>query len=354
MSETTATPLVTVLMPVHNGASFVGEAIESILAQTFKDFELLIIDDGSTDVTPAVLEHYARLDPRIRLVRRDARGLVATLNEGIELARGEWIARMDADDIALPHRLEKQLAQVHRTGADFCGGAVECFGDWRTIWRYPQAHDACEAHLLFDVPFAHPAVIGRRTAFVSLGYNAQFTQGQDYDLWQRAWAQGYRFTNVADVVLRYRVHRNQVSKQKENAQRERAKAVRMRMWAGLLPEMDAALVELAADAITFGSRRITPLLEAFERLLRRYEGEARKVVLFNLFRTFCKNAGVDKRAVLDWCRLLSDKRAIPAPQIFFQTLLLWFISLFSINPDRPLFQGMRKLRTLMSLRRRGG
>lgn len=352
MSHGAQAPVITVLMPVHNGAAFVEEAIDSILLQSFKNFELLIIDDGSTDETPAILERYTRSDPRIRIERHDAQGLVPTLNRGIKLARGEWIARMDADDIALPGRLEKQLEQLQCVGADFCGGAVECFGDWKTIWRYPQSHNACEAQLLFDVPFAHPAVMGRRAAFADLGYDPKFVHCEDYDIWQRAWAKGYRFSNIPYVILRYRVHQKQVSMKKQKDQREKAKAVRMRMWYAILPEMDDTLVKLAADAITHGSQRISPLYKSFERLLYRYEDEAKEVIVSNLFRIFCKNAGTDKNAALHWYRLLIKNRTISELKLIFNIMLLSLISLMSITADSKIYQSMRKIHACVSLRKK--
>ena len=96
------------------------------------------------------------------MFHRQQRGLVPTLNEGIDLVRGNWIARMDADDIALPTRFELQMKRLLSNNVDFCGGAVQCFGDSRAIWRYPESNEACGVQLLFGVPVAHPAVIGRK------------------------------------------------------------------------------------------------------------------------------------------------------------------------------------------------
>ena len=123
-----ATPLISVAMPVYNGERYLAKAIDSILAQTFADFELIIIDDGSTDNSLQVLHEYQKRDARIRLVARENRNLATTLNDLIDLARGKWIARMDQDDIALPHRFERQLQWLEETGADICGSWVKFFG----------------------------------------------------------------------------------------------------------------------------------------------------------------------------------------------------------------------------------
>ncbi|MEO1766435.1 glycosyltransferase family 2 protein [Thiobacter aerophilum] len=347
MSAVTSSPspLVSVLMPVYNAARFVADAIESILAQTFRDFEFIIIDDGSTDGSLSVLKRYAANDPRIRLISRENRGLVATLNEGIEKARGEWIARMDGDDVALPNRLSLQLKHLAETGADFCGGAVQCFGGWRALWRYPVSHEACAVRLLFDVPFAHPAVMGRRSALSSLRYRQDFNRAQDYDLWQRAWAQGYRLTNVEEIVLRYRVHENQVSARHTGDQRDRADLVRQRHWKALLPEYTDEHVNVLLTAIREGSGATSLLVPAFERLLRQYEGEAREVLLFDAYRMFCRMAGNDKAAVRNWLHLASAAReGIGRVEVYRRATVLLLISMFQIRSTASGYQTLRSLR----------
>ena len=105
-------PLVSILMPVYNCAPFLKSAIESILNQTYKNFELIVIDDGSTDTSLKVIKHYASIDKRIRFVSRENKGLVDTINEMVKLAKGDYIARMDGDDISMPTRIEKQLNKI--------------------------------------------------------------------------------------------------------------------------------------------------------------------------------------------------------------------------------------------------
>src|SRR6185369_4386478 len=123
-----AVPLISVVLPVYNGEKYLAEAIDSILGQTLTDFELIIIDDGSTDNSLAILKQYKQRDNRIRLIARENRNLATTLNDLIDLAQGEWVARMDQDDIALPHRFEKQLQWLEQTGADICGSSIRFFG----------------------------------------------------------------------------------------------------------------------------------------------------------------------------------------------------------------------------------
>lgn len=198
-------------MPVLNAELYLALAIDSLLAQTFQDFEIIAINDGSTDHSGEILNVYATIDSRIRVFHHSMKGLVVTLNAGIDLARGEWIARMDADDIAQSNRFKIQLEQLYHTNADFCGGTVKYFDEGRATWRYPQSNEECGVQLLFGVPLAHPAVIRRTAAFKALRYNTRFMHTEDYDLWQRAWVSGYQFTNLQDIVLNYRVHMRQVS-----------------------------------------------------------------------------------------------------------------------------------------------
>jgi glycosyltransferase involved in cell wall biosynthesis len=153
-----AAPRVTVLLPVHDAERFLAEAVESVLAQSFRDFELLAIDDGSRDASAEILGDFARRDRRVRVVHRPHQGLIATLNDGLALARGELIARMDADDVALPRRLELQLARLDREPSLVCiGGAFEVIdarGRRIDSVRHPCDFDSLFAELLaqaFDV-----------------------------------------------------------------------------------------------------------------------------------------------------------------------------------------------------------
>lgn len=205
------TPAVTVLMPVYNGAQYLREAMESILAQTFTDFEFLIVDDDSTDETPRVLEEYTRKDARVRVVRNKKNlGIAGSLNRGLELAAAPLIARMDADDICLPRRLELQVAFMENNPDVWvCGGQLEVFGDGQWEMLYPLAHDAILAEMLFSSPVAHPATILRLENFLAhdLRYDERYHIVSDYLLWVAAAFTGKaRFANLPETVLRYRLH----------------------------------------------------------------------------------------------------------------------------------------------------
>jgi glycosyltransferase involved in cell wall biosynthesis len=205
---------VTVLMPVYNGERFVREAVDSILAQTFADFELLIFDDGSTDATPQILGEYS--DPRIRVVRSDRNlGHTHLLNRGLTEARGMYSARMDADDVAFPDRFEKQVRYLdeHPQVAVVGGTAEVCgpHGPLGVFLRTPCEPEAVRAGLTEGCMVTHPTAMMRTSVIRDLGgYRPIFRSAQDDDLWLRV-VERYDIANLPDVVLRYRVHNSQVT-----------------------------------------------------------------------------------------------------------------------------------------------
>lgn len=207
-------PYVSVVMPVYNCAYYVSGAVKSILNQSFKDIELIVIDDGSTDTTASEVVKAARGDSRLALISRENKGIVASLNEGIKLARGELIARMDGDDISLPERL---ITQVRRFDSDpelgVLGGWLELFGCRREVWHYRAEHNFIRAMLLFRTNgFGHNSVMMRRSLFTHYQYAAGFDDVEDTELWCRMAVTGdVKFSNVREILVRYRIHQTQVS-----------------------------------------------------------------------------------------------------------------------------------------------
>lgn len=247
-----STPALSVLLPVYNGERFLGEAIESILAQTVTDFEFIIINDGSRDGTGAIIDHYAARDGRIRVFHQENRGLVDTLNRGIALARAPLIARMDADDISLPRRFELQLPRFeNRPDLAVVGGLIILIDDFgRTIRLadYPTGGAELIRLLNHDPPVAHPTVIMRRHVVASLGgYRRQYKHAEDYDLWLRVHEAGYAIENVGVPVLHYRQHAEKVSFQHSQQQTLTALVARLAhraRAAGLVdPTNDVAAID---------------------------------------------------------------------------------------------------------------
>ena len=157
-------PVISVIMPVYNAETYVEEAIKSILNQTFEDFEFLIINDGSEDNSLSIINNYASKDNRIKIISREKKGLVFSLNEGIKLAKGKYIARMDADDISVPERFKKQISYLERNSdVDICGTWIETFGRSMEVLKYPVQHDDIKVALLFAFGLAHPSIMAKKT-----------------------------------------------------------------------------------------------------------------------------------------------------------------------------------------------
>jgi Glycosyl transferase family 2 len=208
-------PRVSVVMPVHNGGRHLEPAIDSILGQTFADLEFVIIDDGSTDGTAEVLGRYRAADPRLLVYPQEKAGLVASLNRGCGHARATYIARMDADDIAFPDRLARQVEFLDRQPeVAVVGSAVVRIDEsGREIKRNvcPTSHAEIVEALREYTCFTHPTVMLRRAAFEAVGgYRPAYGPAEDYDLWLRL-SERYELANLPDPLLYYRVYPGQVS-----------------------------------------------------------------------------------------------------------------------------------------------
>ncbi len=338
MDTAVSIPVISVILPVYNADKYVAEAIESMLVQTFSDFELLLIDDGSTDDSLGVLQHYAVRDNRIVLISRENRGLVASLNEGIALARGKWLARMDADDIALPRRFERQIAWLNQTHADICGSWVQTFGAKSIMWRYPVSHEACEMQLLFDVPVAHPVVLAHTNVFRSLGYDSRFAQVEDYDIWQRAWAAGFKFANINEALLRYRTHAGQVSVTQVQAQREASQSIRLRHWQAILDNCHRSAIEQVLKTFDGNGGDLSLITPALANLRDRYSGEARDVLMFNSFRLFCRSAAYNAEP---WKLWQSLTKGIPSASTWKKPVILGLLRALRMQPSSSIFEYLR-------------
>lgn len=213
-------PLVTVLLPAFNAASTLPQAIDSILSQTFSNLELLIVNDGSTDKTASVLAHYR--DPRLRVVHRPHRGIVAALNAGLALARGRWIARMDADDRCSPQRLEIQWRYLQEhPQVDVLGCRVAAFPEERLtpgMRRYltwvnaALTHDDIVRDIFIEMPMLHPTLMMRRSALLEVGGYREGPFSEDYDLFLRLYFAGKRFARVPEVLYFWHYHDHQLSR----------------------------------------------------------------------------------------------------------------------------------------------
>lgn len=211
-----AAPVVSILMPVYNAERYLDDALQSIFAQTLNDFELIVIDDASTDGSLNILNSYT--DLRLRVVRHKSNmGIVDALNNGLKEARGEYFARIDADDIAHPERLQMQLDYLNQNPqVGIVGSWIHGFGDVRReyVHRYPVTDDHIKASLLFESPFAHPTVMIRRAALERLDqyYSPNFPYVEDWELWTRLIRSG-EASNIPKPLLKYRIHAKSSSQQ---------------------------------------------------------------------------------------------------------------------------------------------
>ncbi len=219
-------PKVSVLLPVRNGASFLDDALKSLRDQSFEDFEVVAVDDGSTDGSLEMLDAAAREDQRFVTLRQEALGIVPALEKARAAARGRFLARMDADDIAPPDRLERQVARME---ADrelaLCGTGVRYFP--RDLLKEGRVryeawlnslltHDEIVRDIFVECPLAHPTFLMRASAVESVGGYQSGPWPEDYDLVLRLWEQGARFARIDGEPLLWRDHPARLSRQDQN------------------------------------------------------------------------------------------------------------------------------------------
>lgn len=208
---------VSVVLPLFNAERFLGEAVASILAQTFADFELLAIDDGSTDRSIEILYRYSS-DARVRVFQRSHRGQPAAMNFGCAVAQGKYIARMDADDISLAARFERQVEFLDRhPNIAILGTQLERIREDGThidVTNVPLEHAEIAANMQKYCCMFHPTVMMRAEAVRSLGgYRTAFVAAEDHDLWLRA-SERFELANLPEILLKYRIHTQSLSFQK--------------------------------------------------------------------------------------------------------------------------------------------
>jgi glycosyltransferase involved in cell wall biosynthesis len=272
--------LVSVLLAAHDAERFLTAAVASVLRQTVRDLELVVVDDGSSDRTAELLEEIT--DPRVVVVRNDERaGLAASLNRALDLASGRYVARLDADDVALPRRLERQLAVLRgHPRLAVAGSAVlelDEHGRLGRLLEMPSGSVAVRWHAHFGAPFLHPTVIVDREVLERdrLRYETRFAESEDFDLWSRLLevADG---DNLADPLILYRVHAGQATQRRHDLQQAFQREValrRIRATAPGLDETDAQLAWLVGAGGEVPAGRAEQAVEAFLELLARFEAE---------------------------------------------------------------------------------
>jgi glycosyltransferase involved in cell wall biosynthesis len=228
-------PTVSVLLPVYNAETYLRASLDSVLSQTFVDFELLAFDDGSTDGSLAILREYEASECRLKVFSRENRGLVPTLNELIKLARGRYLARLDADDICLPERFRKQVAFLESSpDHNVVGGWFEFInakGQPIGVVRPPTSHEKIDqANLRGLSSICHPTAMIRKSAVIRAGYyDEKLGPAEDLDLWLRLAEMG-KVANIPEIVLCYRIHSASVSEAKGQMQQQQVQRACANAW----------------------------------------------------------------------------------------------------------------------------
>ena len=223
---------VTILLPAYNAALYLRDSLDSIMRQAFKDFDVLLIDDGSMDDTSKIAIEYSNIDRRIKYYKNEKNiGLIKTLNKGLSLAKGEYIVRMDADDIMFDDRLYKQVKYMDSNPECFvCGGQMEYIGGLTGMAPIlPQKYEDLLYLSLINCPLYHPTTIIRKSAIKQFGlkYNDSYKHAEDYKFWSDIiFSHPNSIANIKDVVLFYRISNNQITAKYSDEQDLISKIVR--------------------------------------------------------------------------------------------------------------------------------
>lgn len=234
--------LVTVLMPAYNSAKYVAESVESVLGQTFKDFEFIIINDGSTDDTLDIINKYAKTDKRISILNQDNKGLVKTLNRGINAATGKYIARIDSDDVWLKDKLKIQMSALDDKNLVLIGSSYDIIdenGSYKSTVVQPSSdYDIRRAFYLRN-PFGHSTVVFLKDTAIKSGlYDENMLPAEDYDLWLKISEKG-EVKNLSDSYVKYRVHSSSISQSSSKKQSSMTSFIISRHWSKNSPKVES-------------------------------------------------------------------------------------------------------------------
>lgn len=317
---------ISVIMPVYNGEKYLSEAIDSILNQTFSDFEFIIINDCSTDNTENIIKSYD--DKRIRYIKNEKNlGVAETLNKGLDMAQGEFIARMDADDISLPNRFEKQLMFMNKhKNIGVCGTWIEFFGEREGIFKNTINSEQAKVDLLFNSCLAHPSVMIRKNILTQydLYYNPTYEQMEDYELWCRI-SHIADISNIPYVLLKYRCHSKQVTQNSTPEYKEKMRNLKSQILedyniAFSDKELNAYIQHCCCGNVNDAEK--TALLKLFEKIyiLNNRKGLFNRKILRNTFQSISVKWAIDEnicnqysfinKKYMKFCRLKAVLRKV--------------------------------------------
>ena len=231
-------PIVSIIMSAYNSEAYISEAIESIIRQTYQNWELLVTDDCSNDNTATIIQNYVTMDHRIILLRNECnKGLTANLVHMSTVAKGEYIARLDADDISRCDRLEKQINYIKKNKCDIVCSFAKGIGDRNLVLKTMKTGEELRACLLFFNPIVHSTVMFKNDG--SFKYDASFLKSQDYDLWDRMSGMGKKFGVISETLVYFRFHENQISNRYSLEQANNSDIIRSRALERISPNVDA-------------------------------------------------------------------------------------------------------------------
>ncbi|HET8871228.1 MAG TPA: glycosyltransferase [Aquabacterium sp.] len=255
-------PLMSVVMPARNAKATLAATLDSLVQQSCKDFEVILVDDASTDETPMLAEAYSdRLSIRV-ISNRENQGVAKSINIGLSQGDSEFVVRLDSDDLARPDRLQKQLDFMRaQPQIDVCGSHVEIFSDedaQRQVLAHPTSNAGIKTAFVQRCAIAHPSVMARRSFYDSVGtYDPRFDFAEDYELWCRGALLGKQFANIPETLTYYRRHAGQVSKQKAQLQFSRDLAIKNKYLAGWLDGVPAQhLAEFLSLSTQFPTKQL--------------------------------------------------------------------------------------------------
>lgn len=300
-------PKVSVIMPAYNAEAYIKEAMDSILCQSFSDLELIVINDCSADGTEALIRSYD--DERIVYLKNEKNlGVAATLNKGLAVARGAYIARMDSDDIAMPERLRLQVdfLDQHPDYA-ICGSSLTVFGENQEnrAFPYPETDGEIRANLIFNSPFAHPSILMRSQMLERCGryYDEKYEKAEDFELWYRLLLCGKGY-NFPQPLLRYRHHGKQVRtanavEQKEAVLRLRRKIVE-ELNAGVTEQELAVFQTLCGGQRKYSQDEYDLFISGGKKLIRAHPQSRRLRRIYGSLNMAVKRASGCKGTRLHW------------------------------------------------------
>lgn len=310
-------PKVSVLMSVYNGEMFLVEAMDSILEQTYQNWECIVIDDCSTDSTAEILAEYAKKDARVRIYRNERNlRLPGSLNRALSFAEGEYIVRMDADDVSRRDRIEKQVEfmEQHPEIALSASRIMSLIGNQVIPTNLQSRGDAdgVAARFLYFNPVAHPATIFRKKELVSFGYREQFFCTEDFDLWIRLLCSGKKIAVQGDYLVLYRQHESQITATATKDQREQSRAIIQRYYREKLYPLNPGQLEFWTIGIYYRDQADVQKLQDFLKQNRRanakrksFSRKALECAAFDLFMAYRSGLPWNKTQMLWMLRMFS-------------------------------------------------